>query len=520
MINNLRRRESGLASLSGLMINRRRFLLGALLFAGAIARLLHLALIDLTLPVESGGLFLEFARQIAAAGYRLPAIIPYYTPGGVPYAYPPLAFYLEAALIHGLGLPEWPVASVLPALLAIAALPLFYALARAVYANKVTPLVALGVYALLPAAYVQQVQDEGLAEGAGTLALLLLVLTMLAAERRGGWGRYALVGLGGALCVLAAPGSAVAAALLLGLWGAALLVRAGREGRFARQLAHLALAAAVLLAASAPYWLAVARVHGAGLFITAFMGQGGGDEGLLRGFVDRALQFPVAQSPYGALWNALILAGVVWSVARGRWRLPVWLAAMLFVPREWDWLVGVPAALLAAEGVVAAAGWLQPRLANRRVGTVLALALLLYAALNVLVVARLYAATQDPRRSRDTLAAAEWARANLPATARFVVVDDSVREWFPHAVQREVVNVSQGSEWQPAENAVIRAFNRDLEACDSLDCLDEALTPPPDGEGRRFIMLNDPDGWPQYNADPPFVVRYRNDTAVVLEYPE
>lgn len=492
--------------------------MGALFVAGAVARLLHLALIDLTLPVESGGLFLEFARQIAAAGYRLPAHIPYYTPGGVPYAYPPLAFYLEAALIHSLGLPEWPVANVLPALLAIAALPLFYRLARAVFADATTPIVAVGVYALLPAAYVQQIQDEGLAEGAGTLALLLLVPAMLAAERRGVPVRYALVGLAGALCVLAAPGSAVAAALLLALWGVALLVRAALAQRFVRQLAHLALAAAVLLAASAPYWLAVVRVHGAGLFITAFMGQGGGDEGLLRGFVDRALQFPVAQSPYGALWNALILAGVVWSVARGRWRLPVWLAAMLLIPREWDWLVGVPAALLAAEGLVATADWLRPRLANRRVGTVLGLALLLYAALNVLVVARLYAATQDPRRSRDTLAAAEWVRANLPATARFVVVDDSVREWFPHAVQREVVNVSQGSEWQPEENAAIRALNGELEACDSLDCLDRALMALPDGDSPIFILLNGVDNWTRYSPDPPFIVRYRNDTAAVLEY--
>jgi hypothetical protein len=52
-------------------------------------RVVHLFFVDLEYPFQYGGLFLEFANQIRAEEYALPATIPFYTDGGIPYAYPP-----------------------------------------------------------------------------------------------------------------------------------------------------------------------------------------------------------------------------------------------------------------------------------------------------------------------------------------------------------------------------------------------------------------------------------------------
>jgi len=496
--------------------------LAVVLAAGAAARLLHLALIDVNLPVESGGLFLEFSGQIAAHGFRLPAMIPYYTPGGIPFAYPPLAFYLQAFLIHTLALPEWPVTHILPPLLAVAALPLFWLLARAVFDDFRTQLVALGIYALMPAAFLQQVQDEGLAEAVGTLALLMLALALLRARRDRRLAGAALSGLAAGLCILAAPGSAVAAALLLVIWGLWTLGDAYRHGHLGPALGSLAVIAAVALLVSAPYWLAVVRVHGIGLFVSAFLGQGAGDEGPVIGFIDRALLLRVSQAPYPVAWDAMILAGLVLQLIRRRWLLPLWLGAMLLIPREWDWLVGVPASLLAATAMVSAGRWLRaesaPGRGARPMRGLVTAALLGYALLNGLLVARQYAALQDATRTRDVIAAASWAGRNLPEEAEFIIPGDSIREWAPHVVRRTVLNVSQGSEWEPVENTAIRALNRRLEACDSFDCLDAALrsggliSPP------VYILLGDVEAWQQYSPGPSFQLRYRAGQAAVLEY--
>ncbi|MFC6962724.1 hypothetical protein ACFQL7_07540 [Halocatena marina] len=50
-------------------------------------------------PAYGAGLFLAMADQIQATGYHFPTTIPHYTLGGVPFAYPPLQFFVVAVLL-------------------------------------------------------------------------------------------------------------------------------------------------------------------------------------------------------------------------------------------------------------------------------------------------------------------------------------------------------------------------------------------------------------------------------------
>ena len=43
-------------------------------------------------PALGGGLFLSMAEALVENGHALPARVAGYTPGGIPFAYPPLAF--------------------------------------------------------------------------------------------------------------------------------------------------------------------------------------------------------------------------------------------------------------------------------------------------------------------------------------------------------------------------------------------------------------------------------------------
>ncbi|MFC6737073.1 hypothetical protein ACFQEQ_12595, partial [Halolamina salina] len=101
--------------------------LGAALAAGLLAVVVYLA--TNPYPAYGAGLYLRIADAIAANGYAPPARIAGYTAEGVPFAYPPLQFYVLAVLLD-LGADPVALARVLPSVGVLAALVPVYLLAR------------------------------------------------------------------------------------------------------------------------------------------------------------------------------------------------------------------------------------------------------------------------------------------------------------------------------------------------------------------------------------------------------
>ena len=79
-----------------------------------------------SVPMGYAGMFTQMAQQIASANFRLPLQSPYYGPGGIPFAYPPLGLYLLAVLIKLTGKYFIFLRLVPPLLSLISLIPLFY----------------------------------------------------------------------------------------------------------------------------------------------------------------------------------------------------------------------------------------------------------------------------------------------------------------------------------------------------------------------------------------------------------
>ena len=125
-------------------------IVGLIILFGSIIRVIHIFFVGFRSPFHRGGLFLEFANQIAKNKYLLPHTIPFYTDGGIPFAYPPLPFYFEAILVYGIGLPKFLVVNILPPIIACLTIPSFYLLTR-VYGLKIwSRLFALLAFAIIP----------------------------------------------------------------------------------------------------------------------------------------------------------------------------------------------------------------------------------------------------------------------------------------------------------------------------------------------------------------------------------
>src|SRR5439155_11333388 len=82
-------------------------------------------------PLNDGGMFYAMVQDLQRAGYHLPAFTSY-NGGNIPYAYPPLGFYLAGALNDVAHISLIDILRFLPAIASTLTIPAFYLLARPV----------------------------------------------------------------------------------------------------------------------------------------------------------------------------------------------------------------------------------------------------------------------------------------------------------------------------------------------------------------------------------------------------
>ncbi len=248
------------------------YIVVAIIAIGSIFRFVHLLFVDLHLPFRLGGLYLEFARQIVKHRYMLPDRIPYYTDGGIPFAYPPLPFYIEAVLIDIFHFPVFLVVNLLPPVISVLSLVSFYILTRELKLELPVKVTALFAYALIPSAFMEQTEAAGLAESFGSLAVIWLMITLMRAERLRSTVAYSLVGLSWGVCIVASPGSAYASFLITVLFFALQLVRSQQED-WLSLIRCMSISTVIAMLSTSPYWLTVISNHGSGVFTNSFGAQ-------------------------------------------------------------------------------------------------------------------------------------------------------------------------------------------------------------------------------------------------------
>ena len=454
-------------------------------------------------PAFGAGLFLQIAEAVAAAGYGLPTRIPGYTAGGVPFAYPPLPFYLLAVLLDVAGLDPLAVSRYLPGLLVVVALVPYFYVAKALLGSARKAGLATTVLAVAPTALRWHLSAGGVVRALafGFVAVGLLAGVKLFDGRDGGPPRatgqgrdqardgargrsprrrwLALGALSFGLTVLSHPIYTV-------YFGASYLVLFWFRDRTARGFLDSAVVALGGAALATPWLAQVVATHGVGVFAGAagtHDGLGGGLHWIGAAFLAPLL--PDAETPF----FLAVYAGVAYHLHRRDYLLPTWLVVggyvvgktrFLFVPGAmmvavlvYDWLV--PRAAAAAEG--------HPRVpgVQRYAGpVVVALVVLAATALGGLAAAGQLSiwhgdASQPAFVDDDDRAAMAWAAANTDPGATFVVLGDAA-EWFPLLADRPILVGHWGAEWEgAAEYRRQLDLYRTVSECESAECVTETL---------------------------------------------
>jgi hypothetical protein len=401
--------------------------------------------------VNDGGMFSVMVDDLKANRYLIPTFTTYNN-SDIPFAYPPLGFYLGALLADVFGMRSFDVVRWIPAFFASLSIPAFYFLSLRLLKDKYHASLSTLFFALVPRAFFWLIMGGGLTRAPGQFFMLLALGFIVRLYEEDQPRDVLLAGLFAGLAVLSHPEAAVHTALsAVLLW---LMISRSRVAFFRSIMVGI-----VVFLVTSPWWLTVIRNHGLAPLISAAQT---GDNSLA---VFHLVFFTFTQEPFMTVIAVLGLIGIVERLVRRQYLLPVWvLLPFLVAGRSATNLVILPLAMLAAHGLVnvilpALQASVRKEAGRLEQVPTVEKAVLVYLTLYMVFSGYQFGFQLSNASLREAQRAAmDWVGQNTPADSRFLVISgtasvacDSISEWFPALSGRESLFTVQGAEWRLGE---------------------------------------------------------------------
>lgn len=510
---------------------------GVVIFMTLIGLAIRIALpLQAAFPLNDGGLFYAMIVDLQEARYVLP-LYATYNGAAIPFAYPPLAFYLTGRLADLLLIPVLDLVRILPAIISALTIPAFYFLAREITSSKVQIALAVFAFAVLPRDFAWLVMGGGITRSFG---LLFAILTMKSAYHfySGHKTRHLLnCILFGALTVATHPEATVHTAIT------ALVFYLWKDRSWKGFLLSLVIAIGTL-AMTAPWWGLVVSHHGLDPFLAAMNASGQDSINPLIGLFI-FFRFLFTDEPFLSFLAVLGLIGLFASLTRKQSLLPAWMFILhLIEPRGGPLYMMIPLALLigyALESVVLPA--LRPKGDNPspdnarqalegmlRGKTSRYFLLFLFAYSTMAAYSTNLKIKEELSLQPADLDVFAWVKENTPENSEFLLVTgqlplrDAWSEWFPVLTERHSQATVFGYEWvndgQFGER--VEAY-KNLQACAHEDttCLDK-WKQEPNGTFSYVYLWNrtDPTRFPltlHIQQDPNYRLVFENKQSMIFE---
>lgn len=420
------------------------------------------------MPLGFSGMYTLMAEQISDNHYKLPEIIPFYGPGGVPFAYPPLGFYVMALVKDMFDISSMVYLRFMPPLFSLfALLPLFLLVQR-----KTSSFWSayFSVFFLLfsPTLYYNHIWAAGMVRGLAFMLMLCGIYFFYLALEKKEKIYIAFSGIFLGLTIL----SHLFYGLFFALW-----VAFGGLAEFTRKAWRTTLFTAFIGSLVSVPWIALMiNRYGFSTFSHAFSSHDNS------AFIDVFVQ----GVPTILIWLvgkffgvpiplfAFVLAGfaVLYLLYKRQFGIPVILLAMVLIlsPEGDRFLVLIVSILLGISFSAILEVW-DVRWAQIVVGSLIFISIFQmgnYGIRDVFGSAPvLYSSAYD---------VADFVKENVPENSRYLfIAGQAEAEWLPYILKREPFVSKWGSEWLGTyeEQRILQgrvAFCKDSQ---SLQCLKE-----------------------------------------------
>mgnify|MGYP001046310245 CR=1 FL=1 len=445
---------------------------------GVVLRTYHLFLVGFSKPWGAGGLYLEFARQIFQNNYSLPIIIPHYTYGGLPFAYPPLPFYIESLLVFSLSLPEYLIVNLLPPFVSILSLILFFILIKNVLKNKYAQLFSLVLYSITPICFMEQVEGAGLAESFGTLFIILLLLVFwLYYQSPYRMTRLILSSLVWGLTVMASPASAYLSVFIFFTLFFMLIRK--EKGNLIKMILYILIMGLLAVLLSSLYLGTVIRNHGLGLLINSFVSQHEGSFFIFSFFVRLAKMDLIINEP---ILSILFITALFVLLYNKKFELLFMSLFSVLIPRE-NWIMGIVGILMIGVATDLILSYLPDKFLQKEIQKFSVLVTIIAVAGILLLRPLYFVLTRDLiwKHSLDTSQIRLLENIKVDSTSRenlIILGNNEFLEWAPYITEKSVLNVWFGTELAPSKFWVQDA-HASLIDCKNIECVNHNI-------GRNF----------------------------------
>ncbi len=425
------------------------------LLLGAYARFLPTIMVGF--PVTDGGLFYVMVKTLQANHYVLPVFVEY-NGISIPFAYPPLGFYLTGLISAPFHMPLIEVFRWIPAIGSVAFTVAFFPLASSILKSPLKGSLATVFFALLPRSISWYIMGGGITRVMGHLFLLLTLYSVhklfTSPSKKYLW----MAILFGSGVVLSHPEAALHTAILcIVLWAF--------FGRSSEGIKNALMTAVGVIILTAPFFLTVISHHGLQPYLSA--AQTGFQSPL--GWV-AILTGSFADEKFVTMISALALLGAVVTLLKRQFLLVVWLFLPAFIdPRSaasisiisWAMLAAIGFIDIIVPGLYALNNKLQETqdietnwhayFTNSPAIKIALTALIFYAFSGLVLSDQVYLKVSLTLSDRNAM---DWVANNIPRQSRFVILTggteafaDAVAEWFPVLSKSNSVATIQGYEW-------------------------------------------------------------------------
>jgi hypothetical protein len=399
-------------------------------------------------PLNDGGLFYTMTMDLKNNGFVLPQTTTYNT-ADIPFAYPPLTFYLAGLLSTLTGWQVLDIIRVLPALISTLTIPAFFLLAREVTGRNMPATLGTLTFAMLPRTFDWLIMGGGITRSFGMLFAILAVWQGSKFISNHQLKNLLFFAILSGLVVYSHPEATVHVAIGMAVFY--LVCDRSRKG-----LIFLAIAGAAIAILAAPWWAVILQRHGTDPFLAASAAARQDSYDPLVGLVV-LFRYHFTDEPFTTIFASIGLLGLFRLLAQRKFLVPAWFfMAHLLEPRGGTLYMMIPlsiAAGIALDEIILPGFDPEAAKPNRPaiVTSVFLVLLFFYGTFSANFASSkiLAETTLNPA----DLAAFDWVRENTAQDGRFVILSgenalrDPTSEWFPSITLRQSQATIFGYEW-------------------------------------------------------------------------
>lgn len=313
----------------------------------------------------------------------------------------------------------------------------------------------------------------GLSESIGTLSLIIFGYCLYNYLNNSGFKTIVILSLSIAFCFISSPGGALTAILFFIISISYFLVKSLilNEKKILFLLSNAIIISLLSTILTLPYWYNVVSNHGFAIFFESVIHQFNSSNQdflfLVNYQIRSLLNFNFIYVDYSGIWNAFIVVSLFYLFSKKYFFIPITFLCINLIPRESIWITPILGSIIF--GLFFS---LQNCFENKRIMFPLLISVLFLNSIFYMVDFIAINQKSGENLSLEEISIMKEIKLKIPQNSKVIILgNEGFTEWFPFLVERTVMNVEYGTEFDSEKQEQISSYNNSIKDCLNMKCV-------------------------------------------------